>query len=107
MLGGAVGAGRGWTAASTISSAPTCSGAFHCLELARRDDAFVVFLSTSRVYPVAALDSVAYVETRHEIRALTDEQSLAGVSRAGIAEDVPSATVPARRTERPSSPPSS
>ncbi len=29
------------------------TGAYNCLELARRDGAFVVFLSTSRVYPVA------------------------------------------------------
>ncbi len=28
-------------------------GAFNCLELARRQSAFLVFLSTSRVYPVA------------------------------------------------------
>ena len=30
------------------------TGAYNCLELARRDDAFVLFLSTSRVYPMAA-----------------------------------------------------
>ena len=29
------------------------TGAYNCLELARRDGAFTVFLSTSRVYPVA------------------------------------------------------
>ncbi len=28
------------------------TGAYNCLELARRDDAQLVFLSTSRVYPV-------------------------------------------------------
>ena len=38
-------------------------GAYNCLELARRDDAFFLFLSTSRVYPVAALRSLALVET--------------------------------------------
>src|SRR4051794_40402777 len=27
-------------------------GAYHCLELARRHDAHLVFLSTSRVYPI-------------------------------------------------------
>ena len=63
-------------------------GAINCLDFARRDDAQVVFLSTSRVYPVAALESVAYEEadTRYEIAA---EQSLPGVSPAGIAEDFP------------------
>src|SRR3954447_20681569 len=39
-------------------------GAINCLEHARRcEGAQVVFLSTSRVYPVAALESVAFVET--------------------------------------------
>src|SRR4051794_11741987 len=34
-------------------------GAYHCLELARRRDADMVFLSTSRVYPVATLEGLA------------------------------------------------
>jgi CDP-paratose 2-epimerase len=64
------------------------TGAINCLELARRDGAQLVFLSTSRVYPVAALDAVAYTEgdTRFEI---APDQSLPGVSPAGIAEDFP------------------
>src|ERR1700710_354996 len=33
-------------------------GAYHCLELARRDQAQVVFISTSRVYPYGALDAL-------------------------------------------------
>jgi CDP-paratose 2-epimerase len=64
------------------------TGAINCLELARRDGAQMVFLSTSRVYPVAALEQVAYVEadTRFEI---APEQELPGVSPAGIAEHFP------------------
>src|SRR4051812_44578823 len=44
-------------------------GAYHCLELARRDSAQVVFISTSRVYPYQALDALAYTEaeTRFEL----------------------------------------
>jgi len=63
-------------------------GAINCLDAARACDAFVVFLSTSRVYPVAALDQVAYeeTETRYEIAAA---QELPGVSPAGIAESFP------------------
>ncbi|MGB2710167.1 MAG: NAD-dependent epimerase/dehydratase family protein [Conexibacter sp.] len=63
-------------------------GAWHCLELARRDRAQVVFLSTSRVYPVAALERLKLEETdtRFELAA---EQQLAGASAAGIAEDFP------------------
>jgi len=63
-------------------------GAYNCLELARRTGAQLVFLSTSRVYPVAALDSLDYreLDTRLE---LTDEQPLLGASSRGIAESFP------------------
>lgn len=62
-------------------------GAYHCLELARRDDAQLVFLSTSRVYPVAGLLAIPLQEapTRFEIDAAASA-SLAGVSAAGVAE---------------------
>jgi CDP-paratose 2-epimerase len=63
-------------------------GAYNCLELARRTDAQLVFLSTSRVYPVAALEGLAYDElaTRFE---LGDEQQLLGASSRGISESFP------------------
>lgn len=64
------------------------TGAYNCLELARRDGAFVVFLSTSRVYPVQPQVDLKLeeAETRFEIAA---EQALPGVSPAGISEDFP------------------
>jgi CDP-paratose 2-epimerase len=64
------------------------TGAYNCLELARRDGAFFVFLSTSRVYPVEPQVGLALeeAETRFEIAA---EQAVPGVSPAGIAEDFP------------------
>jgi len=63
-------------------------GAWRCLELARRWEASVVFLSTSRVYPVAGLDALAYVEgdTRFE---LAEHQPVTGASARGIAEEFP------------------
>src|SRR5437764_11327435 len=63
-------------------------GAFNCLELARRHSAHVVFLSTSRVYPMGALRRLALEEsdTRFELAA---EQPLPGASPAGIAEEFP------------------
>lgn len=63
-------------------------GAYHCLEEAARHDAQVLFLSTSRVYPVAALNSLAYSEqeTRFE---LLDEQVLSGASKEGVSESFP------------------
>jgi CDP-paratose 2-epimerase len=63
-------------------------GAYHCLKLARRDDALFLFLSTSRVYPIEALNSLQLMEaeTRFE---LAPEQRLPGVSDAGISEAFP------------------
>lgn len=63
-------------------------GAYNCLELARRDSAQLVFLSTSRVYPFEALGRVAYREAASRFE-LAEEQELAGVSRAGVSEDLP------------------
>ncbi len=64
------------------------TGAYNCLELARREAAFVVFLSTSRVYPVAAQVALKLEEgpTRFEIAA---GQELPGISPAGLSEEFP------------------
>jgi CDP-paratose 2-epimerase len=64
------------------------TGAYNCLELARRDGAFLVFLSTSRVYPVAPQVALRLEEapTRFEIAA---GQEVPGVSPAGISEEFP------------------
>jgi len=63
-------------------------GAYHCLEEAARQHAQVVFLSTSRVYPVAPINALAHREavTRFE---LLDEQQTRGASAQGVTEDFP------------------
>ncbi|MBV9196305.1 MAG: NAD-dependent epimerase/dehydratase family protein [Solirubrobacterales bacterium] len=63
-------------------------GAYNCLELARRRGAYVVFLSTSRVYPVASLCGLALEEgdTRFELAAA---QPVAGAGPEGISEAFP------------------
>ena len=63
-------------------------GAYHCLELARREDAQLVFLSTSRIYPLRGLADLRLRDaaTRFE---LESEQAQPGASEAGIAEDFP------------------
>lgn len=63
-------------------------GAWHCLELARRDGAQLVFLSTSRVYPIAAINELAYEETETRF-ALASEQPVPGASPHGISEEFP------------------
>ncbi len=63
-------------------------GAVHCLELARRHEAALIFLSTSRVYPVEALRAIPLVETDSRF-ILADGQSSPGVSREGVNESFP------------------
>jgi CDP-paratose 2-epimerase len=63
-------------------------GAYHCLEEAKRHRAQVLFLSTSRVYPVAALNSLAYVEAETRFQ-LVEEQALKGASAQGVSESFP------------------
>ena len=60
-------------------------GCFHCLEVARRSKADFLFVSTSRVYPVALINAleVAETDTRFTLRA---EQSIPGASQHGISE---------------------
>lgn len=60
-------------------------GTVNCLELARRTGADMLFLSTSRVYPVEQLNSIATTET-HTRFVLDSEGHLPGLSSAGISE---------------------
>ncbi len=64
------------------------SGTINCLEYARKYGADIVFLSTSRVYPVKTINSLNYIEksTRFE---LSDEQNVPGVSSRGYSEEFP------------------
>ncbi|HZU25726.1 MAG TPA: NAD-dependent epimerase/dehydratase family protein [Bryobacteraceae bacterium] len=63
-------------------------GCYNCLNLARRNRADFIFLSSSRVYPVGALNRLTYrqTETRFE---WMDEQPVAGASQRGISEAFP------------------
>jgi CDP-paratose 2-epimerase len=64
------------------------TGCFHCLEIARRAKSDFLFVSTSRVYPVALINSLAWDETETRY-ALRMEQTLPGASQQGIREDFP------------------
>lgn len=63
-------------------------GAVNCFELARRQHADVVFLSTSRVYPVEFLNELGFTEkkTRYELK---KKQVITGASSKGITETFP------------------
>jgi len=64
------------------------TGAYNCLELARRSGCQFIFLSTSRVYPMEGIRAAELVEaeTRFELAA---EQPATGWTSSGISEDVP------------------
>ncbi len=63
-------------------------GTANCLKFARKNSADFIFLSTSRIYPIAKLEEIAFEEkdTRFAISA---EQAVHGVSQRGISEDFP------------------
>ncbi len=64
------------------------AGTINCLEFARRHASDFVFLSTSRVYPMAKLSNLRYSEgeTRFE---LEGKQPFPGASGHGISEEFP------------------
>lgn len=59
-------------------------GAINCFEIARKNMADVVFLSTSRVYPIQKLNDLKFEET--STRFLLKNQEAAGVGKEGISE---------------------
>jgi CDP-paratose 2-epimerase len=63
-------------------------GTIHCLEVARQQKADIVFLSTSRVYPIEEIGKLSYKETgtRFELEA---DQKISGASEHGISEEFP------------------
>jgi CDP-paratose 2-epimerase len=62
-------------------------GTINCLEYARKCDADVVFLSTSRVYPVRTINNLNFIETPTRFE-LSGEQST-GASSKGFTENFP------------------
>ncbi len=64
------------------------TGTVNCLELARRHRSDFLFLSTSRVYPIAALRRLRFDETPARFE-LASDQDVPGASVEGIGEDFP------------------
>jgi CDP-paratose 2-epimerase len=64
------------------------TGTIHCLEAARLRGAAFLFLSTSRVYPIAALNGLPFVEDETRFRWLAARE-VRGFSEHGVAEDFP------------------
>lgn len=63
-------------------------GAINCFEFAREHRADVVFLSTSRIYPLDTLNNLNFIEKKRRF-VLAKKQNVIGVSEAGISENFP------------------
>ena len=63
-------------------------GAANCLEYARQNGARAIFFSTSRVYPIHALNAASFREEDTRF-SWTDEQATPGISSRGVTEDFP------------------
>lgn len=64
------------------------AGTINCLELARQTQADFIFLSTSRVYPIAYLNSLNFTESTSRFE-ISEYQTIKGASIHGISEDFP------------------
>lgn len=78
----------GRTSSSRYAVDTNLRGCVNCLELARATGAAFIFLSTSRVYPVAALRQLRY-ETVGQRFQLTPDQPVPGAGTDGISEGFP------------------
>ena len=63
-------------------------GTINCLNYTKKCGASFIFLSTSRIYPIKAIEKLNYEEQETRFT-LTDNQPVRGVSSKGIAEDFP------------------
>ncbi|MDT8445863.1 MAG: NAD-dependent epimerase/dehydratase family protein [bacterium] len=79
-------AGRDGSPAYVINT--NLVGTINCLELARKKGAKFIFLSTSRVYPMAAMNQLALIESDSRFE-LAEQQNMPGISVAGVAEEFP------------------
>ncbi len=63
-------------------------GTINCLEYARKNDAKLIFLSTSRVYPVKMINGLSFTESQTRFE-LSEAQATAGASSRGLSEKFP------------------
>ncbi len=75
----------GYTSSPAYLLDTNLTGAMHCLEFCRMRCPRLVFLSTSRVYSVSALNALRLKESESRFELL--DQTLPGASQSGISED--------------------
>jgi CDP-paratose 2-epimerase len=64
------------------------SGTINCLNFATKHKSDFIFLSTSRIYPIERIESIAYEETATRFT-ISDNQHFNGVSSKGLSESFP------------------
>ena len=64
------------------------TGAINCFNLCIRNKAKLIFLSTSRVYPISLIENAAFTEEATRF-SFTDDQQIPGISSRGISEQLP------------------
>jgi CDP-paratose 2-epimerase len=65
------------------------TGTIRCLEAARERKAAFLFLSTSRIYPIASINALPFVEDETRFRWTATGVDIPGLSERGIGEDYP------------------
>ena len=65
------------------------TGTIHCLEAARARKAAFLFLSTSRIYPIASMNAIPFAEEETRFRWTAPDGAIPGFSERGIGEDYP------------------
>lgn len=63
-------------------------GTLNCLEAVRKNGAELIFLSTSRVYPIHLLNKINLLEEKDSFK-IDPKQTLPGISERGISESFP------------------
>ncbi|MFN4854379.1 MAG: NAD-dependent epimerase/dehydratase family protein [Bacteroidota bacterium] len=63
------------------------SGSIHCFNACLKHKAKLIFLSTSRVYPIERIEKAGFVEEETRF-SFSPEQTEAGISREGISEEL-------------------
>lgn len=63
-------------------------GTINCLELARKTNAHVFFISTSRIYPIGYINGLNFTEAENRFD-IDAKQEIVGASDKGIAENFP------------------
>ncbi len=64
------------------------TGAINCFNHCVKNKANMIFLSTSRVYPISYIEHAAFIEEKTRF-SFSDKQAVEGISSKGIAETLP------------------